>query len=95
MPPRRFKFRLYVAGGTHNSTLALFNFNALCRQHLPNRYELEVVDILRDPHRALQDGIFMTPALYRVAPGPVLSIVGTLGDAQNVLLALDLDVAAA
>jgi circadian clock protein KaiB len=89
---RRFKFRLYIAGGTQNSALALINFNSLCREHLSNRYDIEIVDILREPNRALEDGIFMTPALFRVNPSPVLSIIGTLGDTPSVLSALDLDI---
>ena len=91
---RHYKFRLYMAGGTQNSALALRNFQTLCRDHLPNCHEIEIVDVLKEPKRALRDGIFMTPALFRMAPSPKLSIVGTLSHPQTVLSALDLHAAA-
>jgi len=50
-----FKFRLYVADHTPNSALALVNLTALCRTYLPNRHEIEVVDVFRKPELALAD----------------------------------------
>lgn len=85
-----FRFRLYVAGDAVNSAQALANLQALCRAHLPDRHAIEVVDVFRHPRRALADGIFMTPMLLKLAPGPARRIVGTLGDAATVLRALDL-----
>lgn len=92
--PIMFKFRLYVAGDALNSTQALANLTALCRAHLPDRHEIEVVDVFKDPKRALIDGIFMTPALVKLAPSPVRMIVGTLSETQTVLQALGLEVIA-
>lgn len=85
-----FKFRLYVAGNAMNSAQALANLTALCRAHLPDRHEIEVVDVFKEPKRALIDGIFMTPTLVKLAPSPVRMIVGTLGETQIVLQALGL-----
>jgi circadian clock protein KaiB len=79
-----FKFRLYVAGGTQNSVQALANLTALCEVRLPNHYEIEVVDVLREPKRALADGIFMTPTLVKLAPSPIQKIVGTLCESDRV-----------
>jgi circadian clock protein KaiB len=90
-----FKFRLYVAGATHNSAQALANLSALCRAHLPDRHEIEVVDVFREPKRALADGILMTPTLVKLAPSPVRRIVGTLSQTQVVLQALGLKTFAA
>ena len=90
-----FKFRLYVAGNTPNSTLAFANLTALCRAHLPDRHEIEVVDVFRQPQRALTDGILMTPTLVKLAPSPGQRIVGTLSQTQPVLQALGLATVAA
>lgn len=87
-----FKFRLYVAGDAMNSAQALANLTALCRAHLPDRHEIEIVDVYKEPKRALVDGIFMTPTLVKLAPSPVRMIVGTLGETQTVLQALGLEV---
>jgi circadian clock protein KaiB len=86
-----FKFRLYVAGDALNSAKALANLTELCRTHLRDRHEIEIVDVFREPKRALADGIFMTPTLVRLAPSPVRSIVGTLSQTQSVLQALGLE----
>lgn len=86
-----FKFRLYVAGDAPNSAQALANLRSLCRAHLPNRHEIELVDVFREPKRTLADGIFMTPTLVKLAPTPVRRIVGTLIQTQTVLQALGME----
>jgi circadian clock protein KaiB len=90
-----FKFRLYTADGTQNSAQALANLTALCRSHLPDRYEIEVVDVFREPERARADGIRMTPTLIKLSPAPTCRIVGALNQSQSVLLALGMEVTAA
>jgi circadian clock protein KaiB len=89
--PVTFKFRLYTAGATQNSMQAIANLSALCQAYLPDRHQIEVVDVLRDPKRAWADGVFMTPMLVKLAPLPTRRIVGTLSDAQTVLQALRLE----
>jgi circadian clock protein KaiB len=86
-----FKFRLYVADDALNSAQARANLAALCRSYLLDRHEIEVVDVFKEPKRALADAIFMTPTLIRLAPLPVRRIVGTLSQTALVLRALDLD----
>jgi len=90
-----FKFRLYVAGDALNSAQALANLTALCRAQLPDRHEIEIVDVFREPQRALADGIFMTPTLVKFAPSPARRVVGTLSQTQPVLQALGLETIAA
>lgn len=89
--PARFRFRLYIVGGTQNSAQAMINLRHLCRSHLSCRHDIEVIDVVLEPQRALADRVFMTPTLLRLAPGPVLRIVGTLGDGETVLRALGVD----
>lgn len=85
-----FKFRLFVAGDAPNSVQAIANLAAFCRAQLLDRYEIEIVDVFREPKRALAEGIFMTPTLVVLTPPPVRRIVGTLSHTQTVLLALGL-----
>ncbi len=89
--PVRHRFRLYVADDALNSAQAQANLMALCRTYLADRYEIDLVDVFKEPQRALADGIFMTPTLIRLAPLPVRRIVGTLSQTAVVLRALDLD----
>lgn len=90
-----FRFRLYVAGNTQNSAQALANLTALCLTHLPCRHKIEVIDVFRNPERALAEGVFMTPTLIRLTPVPAQRIVGTLSQTQTVLDALGLHAAIA
>jgi len=87
----KFNFRLYVAGDTQNSAQARANLAALCRSHLPGKHVIEIVDVLKDPQRALADGIFMTPTLVKLAPSPKQRIVGTLSETEMVSQALGLE----
>ena len=87
----KFKFRLYVAGDAQNSAQAIANLNALCRAHLPEGCHIDVVDVFREPKRALAEGIFMTPTLVKLAPSPApKKVIGTLSQLQPLLQALGL-----
>jgi circadian clock protein KaiB len=90
-----FKFRLYTAAGTQNSAQALANLTALCRLHLPDLHEIEVIDVFREPERARADGIRLTPTLIKLSPSPPCRIVGALNQSRRVLLALGMEVATA
>jgi circadian clock protein KaiB len=89
--PTLFKFRLYVADDALNSAQAVANLSALCRTYLPDRHEIDIVDVFDHPKRALADGIFLTPTLVKLGPAPVRTIVGTLSQTQRVLQALGLE----
>jgi circadian clock protein KaiB len=96
MSPRvHYKFRLYIAGNAQNSVLALANLSAICHAHLAGRYTIEVVDVFREPGRALVDGVRMTPSLIRLSPAPVQRIIGTLSQTAHVLMLLGLTAVAA
>lgn len=88
--PAHFKLRLYVAGGCPNSTQAVVNLGAICREHLAGRHEIDVVDVLHEPHRALADGVMLTPLLVKLSPDPTLRIVGNLSHREAVLQGLGL-----
>lgn len=89
-PPTLYKFRLFVADDTLNSTQASVNLAALCEAHLAGRHEIEIVDVLLEPKRALAEGVFLTPTLIKFSPLPVRRIVGTLSEPLTVLRALGL-----
>ena len=84
-----YRFRLYIAGDTVNSTQAIANLTALCQAYLLDRHEIEIVDVFLQPQRALDDGILMTPILIKVSPAPIRRIIGTLSHEQVLLQILD------
>jgi circadian clock protein KaiB len=89
--PSNYRLRLYIANGALNGSQAIANINSICRVYLPYRFELEIVDVIKEPKRALEDSIFMTPTLVKLSPGPVKRIVGTLSNEATVVLALGLE----
>ena len=80
--------RLYVAGSAPNSLSAIANAKAICDEHFAATHELEIVDLLKQPQRALADGIIVTPTLVRLLPLPVRRVIGNLSNTDSVLLAL-------
>jgi len=83
-------FRLYVAASSPNTRRAIDNLHALCSAAGHPRYDLKIIDVLRDPRRAVTDGILVAPTLVKVAPAPVRTIVGDLSDRDAVLATLEL-----
>jgi circadian clock protein KaiB len=78
-PPLRL--RLYIAGETPNSMLALSNLRDLLEGRA---HQLEIVDVLKEPERALDEGVYVTPTLVRVSPEPNRSVIGSLSPQNGV-----------
>ena len=87
-------FQLFVADNAANSVQALANLRAICKSHLPHRHQIEVVDVLAQPQRALGEKIFMTPTLVLVQPEPTRRLVGNLSHTATVLLTLGIELPA-
>jgi circadian clock protein KaiB len=85
-----YRFRLYVAGTTPRSMRAILDARAFCESHLPNSYELEVIDIYQQPALARDAQIIAVPTLVRSLPQPLRRLVGDLSDVDRVLAALEL-----
>lgn len=81
--------RLYVAGQTPKSIVALANLQKICAEHLQDEYNIEVIDLVRNPQLARQDQILAIPTLVRSLPTPIKKIIGDLSNTEKVLLGLD------
>jgi len=88
--PDFFELRLYVAGQTSRSLVALANLKKICEEHLQGRYRLEVIDLLEQPQLARGDQILALPTLVRKLPEPIRKLVGDLSDTERALVGLDL-----
>jgi circadian clock protein KaiB len=84
----KLRLRLYVAGQAPNSVRAIANCRAICDEHFASGHELEIVDLLDHPQRALADGIIVTPTLLKLLPLPARRVIGSLSDTNQVLMAL-------
>jgi circadian clock protein KaiB len=90
----RYRLRLFVAGTAPRSLRAVEMLRRFCEAHIPDRYELEIVDIYQQPDLAERDGILAAPTLLRVAPQPERRIGGDLLDEGRILRGLEIDPAA-
>jgi circadian clock protein KaiB len=83
------ELRLYVAGQTPKSLVALANLKKICNEHLQGRYHLRVIDLMQKPQLAQGDQILAIPTLVRNLPPPMRKIIGDLSDTERVLVGLD------
>ena len=89
-PEAPWALKLYVAGQTARSLQAFANLKRICEEHLAGSYQIEVVDLLKNPQLAEGDQILAIPTLVRKLPEPVRKIIGDLSNTERVLVGLDL-----
>ena len=87
---KAYAFRLFVAGNGSNSTQARGNLVRLCEEYLKGRYQIDIVDVLKDPAIALKYSILLTPMLIMLKPRFGVSVLGNLSDTKKVLATLRL-----
>jgi len=91
---KKYELRLYIAGNTPKSLLALKNLKKYCEEHLKDQYTIEVIDLLVNPQLAEGDQILAVPTLVKKVPDPVRKIIGDLSNEEKVLVGLDIRPAA-
>ena len=84
-----WKLRLYVAGETPRSVAAIENLRRICADYMGTRYEIEVVDLVKNPGLAREDQVLAIPTLVRQIPPPAKKIIGDLSNVERVLVGLD------
>jgi circadian clock protein KaiB len=90
-PAERWYLRLYIAGRSPKSVLALANLRKLCDEFLAGRYEIEVIDLLEHPELAKADQIVAIPTLVRRLPPPIKKIIGDLSMKERILVSLEVE----
>jgi circadian clock protein KaiB len=86
----RHVLRLYVTGSTQRSTRAIANLRRVLESELPDRYDLEVVDMYENPEAAAEHQILAAPTLIKLQPEPVQRMIGDLSDTDRVRRGLGL-----
>ncbi|HYK25906.1 MAG TPA: circadian clock KaiB family protein [Steroidobacteraceae bacterium] len=90
----RWILKLYTAGQTPKSLKAYENLKRICEEHLPGRYQIEVIDLVKNPRLAKEDQIVAIPTLVRKLPDPLRKVIGDLSDTDRTLVGLQLRSAA-
>jgi circadian clock protein KaiB len=80
--------QLFVSGMSPKSQEAIRNIKKLCDEFLKEAFELEIIDIYKNPERASQQSIVFSPSLIKQLPLPKKVLIGTLKDSEKVIQAL-------
>jgi circadian clock protein KaiB len=83
----RYRLRLYIAGrGPYANRAAKGLADVAAEAGFD--YDLEVIDLCAEPHRALADRVVVTPTLVKLSPLPRAIVIGDLSDRDTILGAL-------
>lgn len=83
-----YTLKLYVTGSTPRSMKAIHNLKLVCEEYLHDDYDLEVIDIYKDPDAAREEQIIAAPTLIKRLPAPLRRFVGDLSNTQKLLTGL-------
>lgn len=87
---RAYRLQLYVTGSTPRSLRAISNLKKLCEEYLAGDYDLEVIDMYKNPGVARAEQIIAAPTLIKMLPAPLRRFVGDLSNTQKLLIGLDI-----
>ena len=85
-----WKLRLYVVDEKPRCLAAFANLKRICDEHLPGRYHIEVIDLIRRPELSSRDRVLAIPTLVRCFPGPERRLIGDLSNTERVMARLEL-----
>ena len=86
-----YRLQLYVTGSNPRSLKAITNLKRVCEEHLAGNYDLEVIDMYKNPNVARAEQIIAAPTLVKRLPAPLRRFVGDLSNTQKLLAGLDID----
>jgi circadian clock protein KaiB len=91
-PEEKLVLQLFVCGMSQKSMEAIENIKHLCDEHLNDLFELEIIDIYKNPEAAAKQQIIFTPSLVKQLPAPKKLLIGTMADKDKVIKALGITV---
>ena len=80
--------QLYITGMSENSVRAIENITQLCDRYLNGRFDLEIIDIYKNPSVAEEQKIVFSPSLIKQLPLPKKTFIGDLSDTKTVIRGL-------
>lgn len=87
-----YRLKLYVAGQTPKCLRAFANLREICETHLSGKYNIEIIDLTKNPQLGRADQILAIPTLVRHLPSPLVKIIGDLSNTERVLVGLSIQV---
>jgi|SRR5687768_1917903 circadian clock protein KaiB len=88
---QKLMLQLFVSGMSPKSMEAIKNINRVCHDHFQDCFELEIIDIYKNPAAAIEHHIVFSPSLIKRLPLPKKTLIGTLSETDKVVKALQLN----
>ena len=82
---KKYFFKLYISGHQTNSQTVIENLNQIFSEQFKNEYILEIIDVLKEPLKAEEEKIIVTPILIKKIPSPIIRFVGDFSNGKNIL----------
>ena len=86
----RLILQLYVSGMSSRSMDAIDKIRHLCDENLDGAFDLEIIDLYKNPDAASEMQIVFSPSLIKTSPLPRKTLVGDFSDTDKVIKGLGL-----
>jgi len=86
----KYLFKLYVTGAAPSSMRAVVNVRKFCETYLAGRFEMEIIDIFKEPQVAKSAQLIAAPTLVKEFPLPVRRFIGDMSKTEKLLAGLDI-----
>jgi circadian clock protein KaiB len=87
-PEGKLILQLFVSGMSPKSMDAIENIKRLCDAHLEGAFELEIIDLYKNPEAASVNQVVFSPSLIKQLPPPKKTLVGDFSDTSKVIKGL-------
>lgn len=77
------KFTIFIYGQSLNSIRVQENIRKFCIEMVKENYQIEVVDLAKEPERAVEHNILAVPTTIVEAGGSRIKLIGTLQDLEK------------
>ena len=84
--------QLYVSGMSLKSMEAIQNIKRICNEFLKGKFELEIIDLYKNPELAIEQHIVFSPSLVKQSPLPKKILIGTFADTEKVMKGLGISI---
>jgi len=86
----RYRLKLFVTGTTPISGEAVRNIRKFCETFLADSFDLEVIDVAKQPALAKDNQLIAIPTLIKELPLPVQRFIGDMSSTERLLSGLRL-----
>ena len=84
--------QLFVSGMSPKSMEAIENIKRLCDTHLEGAFDLEIIDLYKNPEAATINQVVFSPSLIKQLPLPKKTLIGNFSDSTKVIKGLGIRV---